>query len=664
MAAFKKGFPKRAMVFDFHTMHRVPDVGRDFNPAKFGQTLARANVDFAILSARCNRGFAYYPTRAGIAHPSLKTDLFGGMVKACRLHGIQVAAYFNAGIDHEHALRHRDWCKVDKEGRVYQFQNMGHFFRNPCLNTGYGDYLLKMIGEVLGRYAVDCLFLDCLDALNPCYGLECVAGMQAMGLDILKEADAREYTRRMTYAYVDKVKRLAYSKRGRNLRLFFNGLPFSIQPDHIEVEALPNIGWGYDYLPSAMRYVRTLGKPYFILTSRFQQDYGDFGGLCPEHSMRFDCLNAVANGGGGGVIDALHPRGALNPEVYRCIGRVFADLKALDPWTDGARAVTDMAIVDPAVSTARAGGGRDFAAPVQGATRMLWELKHQFDIVAGDSDLARYQVAVLPDTVVVDRALKRTLKRFVARGGALIASGSSGLDQSQSAFALPDYPVRYNGPEPMNPSFFKVLPPMDKDMPDMLLAIYKAGIAMAPKKGAATLARLIKPYFNKGAWDGLHENMYMPPDRDCGRPALVRRGRIFHFSFPVFAGYFDHAAIPYRTLVRNCLAQVLPRPLVKVAGLPSFAQVTVTSKGQLRMVHVLAYVPELRGKAQVVEEPIRLSNVSVSLRNQGGQVQAVYLAPSREPLPFVETAGYVTVTLPDVNGYQMIVFESKGRRLT
>ncbi len=75
------------------------------------------------------------------------------------------------------------------------------------------------------------------------------------------------------------------------------------------------------------------------------------------------------------------------------------------------------------------------------------------------------------------------------------------------------------------------------------------------------------------------------------------------------------------------------------------------------MVHVLSYVPEMRGKTQMIEEPIELHDVKISLRNEGKSPRKVYLAGNKKPLPFKISDGYVQVTLPSSNGYSMIVFE-------
>lgn len=645
-------FPKRAIHLDFHTMPGIRDIGRDFDADEFANTLKSAGVEYINVFARCNLGFAYYPTKIGAVYPGLKVDLLGRMVSACHRRGIQVVAYFNAGLDHEHALRRREWCKVNKNGQVCEMQTMGHFFRRMCLNTGYRQHLLAMVAEVIKRYPVDGIFLDCI-SFSPCYGVECIDGMKRLGLDPAADRAAESYCWKVTESFVAEAKRLV-SRRGLNL--YCNGVPYRWQPTHIELEVLPTGGWGYDALPFVIRYARTMGKPYYLMTGRFHGSWGDFGGLRPDVSLRFDCQNALANGATCCVGDHLHPRGRLEPAVYRSIGRVYSEVARLDPWIEGARSVSEMAIVAPALR--QYPGRYDCMEPVQGATRMLMELKCQFDITDGETDLSRYRVLILPDQITVDPVLGRKLAAHLKRGGVLVSSAWSGLDPEKTAFALAACRAAFRGTEPHHPSFFKAAPEVARDLPDMLTTIYNPGIAMTAKPGAKVLAELWRPYFNLKSWDWYHENMYAPPDRRTQRPALIRCGNLFHFSFPIFGSYYENAVVAYKLLLRNCLELAFPKPMLKLENFPSFGQATVTTQGRRRMVHLLAYVPELRGKqSQIIEEPIAVRNVRLRLRADGRRVARVYLAPEHTPVPFAVEDGYLAVTVPLVRGYQMIVFE-------
>lgn len=648
-------WPKRAIHLDFHTMPSVYDVGRDFDADEFARTLKTAGVDYVTVFAKCNLGFAYYPTQVGTVHPGLQADLLGPMLAACHKKDIHVAAYINAGLDHEHALRHREWCKLNAEGQLYEMQTMGHFFRKMCLNTGYGEHLLSMVDEVLANYPIDGLFLDCF-TLSPCYGIECLDGMRGLGWDVTNEAEVREYCWRVTHEFTTRVEALVRAKRP-GINVYYNGLPYRHQPTHVELEILPTGGWGYDYLPWAIRYARTLGKPYFTMTGRFHGGWGDFGGLRPLHALLYDCYNSIANGGTCSIGDHMHPRGALEPEVYRLIGQVYARTRALDPWTEGVHALAEIAIVEPGLS--RTPGAAFDRSSLAGAARILMESKYQFDVCDGEAELTGYQVIVLPDHVLLDAALKDKVRAHLARGGVVISSADAGLDESLSAFALDEWGLTYEGPEPYDPTFLWAGPGVDAGVPRMPIAIYERGVAMRAKDGTSALARLFRPYFNKGSWDWRHENMYMPPESDSGRPALAQSGGVYHFSFPVFKGYYDHAVVAYKTLVRNCIERAHPRPLLKTQNLPSFGQVTLTQRATRRMVHIIAYVPELRGKrVQMIEEPITVGNVGVALLDDDQRVKGVYLAPGREELGFSREQGYVSVTVPQVQGYQMVVFEA------
>ena len=649
-------FPRRAVHLDFHTMPRVYDVGRDFDAKEFAETLAGAMVDYVTVFARCNLGFAYYPTKVGIVHPGLASkDLLGPMIEACHKRSIRVSVYINAGLDHEHAVRNRQWCKINSEGQVYRMHQMGHFFRPMCLNTGYRNHLLAMIEEILAGYPIDGLFLDCFD-YSACYGAECVDGMQGSGIDALDEEQVKQFCVSMTEGFLDEAEALVRAQSAE-IALYFNGIRYTRQPTHVELEVLPTGKWGYDYLPFVIRYARTLGKPFFTQTGRFHKSWGDLGGVRSGQSLLFDCYYSIANGGTCCIGDHMHPRGKLEPEVYRLIGDTYRKIAELEPWITGARGIAEIVVLDPTLAAVpgptRIGPGHS----LQGAARMLSELQYQFDLSDGEIDFEDYQVVVLPDAVPVDKPLAAALDSHMERGGAIVSSGFAGLTPDKSGFALDAYALDFEGPEPHSPTFFEALPPVADRIPQMPLTVYEPGIAMSIRGQAQVLARLRKPYFNYREWDGYHEHLYVPPEEDCERPAAVRCGSIVHFSFPLFSNYINHAVVAYRTLLGNCMAQVLPHPLVKAEGLPSFARATVTATSTCRLVHLLAFVPELRGNSQVVEDAVHVPNVSLSLRTDDLHVSQVYLAPSRQSLPFSIQGTYTTVQIPEISGYQLVVFE-------
>ncbi|HOM26201.1 MAG TPA: family 10 glycosylhydrolase [bacterium] len=652
----KKWFPKRAIHLDFHTMPGVYDVGIDFNGKEFVKTLKEANVDYITTFAKCNLGFAYYPTKIGIIHPGLKKrDLLGEIIEECHKEGIMVSAYFNVGLDHENSVRHRDWCKVNKEGQIAEMQYMGHFFRKMCLNTDFKDYILGMIEEVIDNYPVDGIFLDCF-TLSPCYGGECVREMKKLNIDPSDEIKARDFCWMITEKFMEEVKKIL-KRKNKDIFLFFNGLPYRKQPTHLELEVLPTGGWGYDFLPWIIRYARTLKKPFFTMTGRFHKGWGDFGGLRTFHSLMFDLYYSVSNGGTCSIGDHMHPRGKLEKEVYDLIGKCYSEIKKIEEFTENAENITEMVIIEPNLSMFY-GYHFDYSS-LAGATRMLSELKYQFDVSDGTDDISKYKIVILPDNIKVDKNLREKLKKHLKKGGILISSDLSCFDLEKKKFIFDDYKIEFEGEEENNPTYFVGEKEFSDGIPDMPLTIYDQGISIKAKKGSKIIAYIYKPYFNYKSWDWEHENLYTPPEKNTGRPAIVQFGNIIHFSFPVFKNYHNHAYIYYKKLLYNCLEKIYPEPLIKHKNIPSFVQITLASQKNKNIIHILAYIPELRGKSmQIIEEPLILKDIEIGVKNiDKKKIKRIYLVPSNEEIEFKEEGNYIWFKIESMAGYQMVVIE-------
>ncbi|OQA82416.1 MAG: Alpha-L-fucosidase [Lentisphaerae bacterium ADurb.Bin242] len=652
-----KRFPKRAIHFDFHTMPGCEDLGRDFRGDEFVATLKKAHVEYINIFAKCNLGFCYYPTKVGTVYPGLKFDLMGEMIRACKAAGIRVAVYFNAGLSHEEALRHREWCSVNKEGQVYEFNKMDHWFRKMCFNSGYHDHFLAMVEEVLRQYPVDGLLFDSMN-LSSCYGIECIEKMQSLGVDPEKEEDMIRFAHHSKLEMKQDIEKLAGRFRD-DLFLYFLGVEACHQPTHMELEVLPQGGWGYEYLPTQIRYIRTLGKPYYTMTGRFQRSWGDLGGLRPEAALFYDCIHSVANAGTCCIGDHLPPRGVPEKRVFEMIGRVYGRIAELDPWTDKAKPVTEIAILAPWLR----GDGvlRDKTEGIlPGASRMLQELKYQYDVIDGKNDFSSYKLLFLPDKVQADSALLKKLEKYLSQGGKIVSSGESLTKECGFALDELNQAADLLGPEEFNHTFLHVKKELAEDLPDMGITVYEQGIAMVPKGKGHSFAELGRGYFNLGKWDHKHEYLYIPEKELCGHSGLIasESERVWHFSFPIARNYYKHAATAYKILLGNVLKRCLPEPLLKVKNLPSYGVATLTAQEKRTMIHLLCYVPEKRGAVmEIIEEPSVAVDVEIHFRLDGRRVKKAYLAPSGEPLPFSVADGYLNAILPKLIGYQMIVLE-------
>jgi len=657
--------PKWALFFDFHTMPANPDVGKAFDMDAITDWFKECGADYVVFPARCNLGTAYYPTKLGIPHAAMTRDLFGDLVKACHAKGIAISAYINVGLSHEEAYRQREWTVLRADGRSYTEPFGASFFRQMCYNTGYADHVAAMAREVVEWYGVDGFFFDCFHT-QPCIGRECMEKMKAEGVDWTNAEQLNDFNYRKMLAMGRK---LSETVRAVNpdLLIYFNGIDYAAQKElgsYLELECLPQGGWGYELLPMVSRYMRTLGKPVLNMTGRFQKSWGDFGGVRTPASVEYDCIYGIANGVPPTIGDHFHPRGDLNRAVMALDREVYAHLRPLHPWIDGAVPVVEMANVMTAdyPGYGWAGGDRPqkknlATQAVKAATRVLCELKMQFDNVTPDVSWDPYTLLVLPDEIEVTPALAARLQAHLDRGGAILSTGVSGLNPARTGFALEAWGLDYRGDDPFDPAYIEFAPGFTAGLPDMPVTLYERGTAIAARPGTEVLATITAPYYSN-IWDGRHGFRYTPPDQGTGRPAVTLNGRVAHASHPLFRTYFNSGALPMRQIVANLLARLLPEPLVRAPGAPAFTRITVTSQPGRRMLYVLAYLPEARGAGvNMIEEPMELSDVTVSLRLDGRTPKRAYLAPAREKVAFHVQGNYATVTLPRVRGWSVVVFE-------
>ena len=657
--------PRWALFFDFHTMPANPDVGRDFDVDAITDWIAECGADFTVFPVRCNLGTAYYPTKLGIQHPSLERDLYGELVSSCHAKGIAISAYMNIGLSHEEAYRHRDWTVLQADGRMYGEPFNQSFLRYMCYNTGYADHVIAMMREVAEWYGVDGFFFDCFHT-QPCIGIECTEKMSEEGVDWNDPVQLHDFNYRKVLEMGRKLSDAVREVVPEPL-LYFNGLDYGAQAElgtYLELECLPQGSWGYELLPMVSRYMRTLGKPVLNMTGRFQKGWGDFGGVRTVPSVVYDCIYGIANGVPPTIGDHFHPRGDLNREVMALDKAVYDELQPLQPWIEGATPVVEVAAVMKCDYPGRWWNGgdrpqqRNLALQAQkAATRILCELKMQFDNVTMGAPWDGYSVLVLPDDIEVDAEKEARLQAHLDRGDAIISTGWSGLESTRTEFAMEDWGVEYKGEDPFDPAYIQFTPEFAQGMPDMPVTLYERGTDIAAGPETEVLATIVAPYYNN-MWDGRHGHRYTPPDKDTGRPAVTLKGRVAHVSHPIFRSYFTGGSLPMRQIVANLLERFLPEPLILAPEAPSYSRVTVTSQPGRRMVYVLAYLPESRGAGcNMIEEPLELRDFTVSLRLDGRTPKGVYQAPGREALDFAIDGNYATVTIPRVVGWSVVVFE-------
>lgn len=647
----------RQIHLDFHTSPVIPDVGADFDAADFVQTLRDAHVESINIFAKCHHGMCYYPTKIGRMHPSLDFDLMGTMIRELHAAGIACPIYFPLGWE-ENAAEHAEWLEVGRDGVLghkLPFDGENFNWRKLCLNnTEYKAFIKAQLREILENYDVDGFWFDIIFQ-QKCLCRECLAEMRAMGLDPENELDVMKHDELVLRKLQTELNDYLRSF-GRDIPVFYNS---SWAPDggydgysidtraamqsHMEIESLPSGKWGYNHFPLFVNYHNRTNADTIGMNGKFHLSWGDHGSLKNNEALEYECFRMIANGCACSVGDQLHPRGRMNKAAYARIGKVYGEIEKLEKYCEGSVKRADIGVV---VSS---GFFDSSTESDEGVMRMLMELHYTFDLIPVTDDLAKYRLVILPDAVAVDGGFAEKLRAYLAGGGKILATHRStceaiGVQYLRDSDYCPAYIVvddkagELFGTEPLEYVCYERGGYVESELP---VAAYCGD-----------------PYFNR-TYDRFSSHMHFPFDRTSEYPAVLLGGNIGYCAFPLFRDYILNGNRVYRDIIGGLIASLLPDPVV-TCGAPTCAELTVREQPAdgRTVVHIISYIPERRTRTiDVVDTRLPLYDVPLTLRTDK-VIRAVRCARSGQELAFVQERGVVSVTVPLIDGYEAVVFES------
>jgi Hypothetical glycosyl hydrolase 6/Beta-galactosidase trimerisation domain len=671
----------RQIHLDFHTSEHIPDVGAAFNPGDFVATLKAAHVDSVTIFAKCHHGWSYYPTAVGAPHPNLKRpDLMGDMVRALKEGDIESPIYISVMWDERNARIHPEWRVMSAtndyqhaiQGDVSAARQLSPAWHTLCLNHGaYRQEVLEQAREVMRAYETPGLFFDII--MTPdCVCSACLETMAEMGLDPENPSDRLEKDERVNERFRSETS-AALRHEFPSVRIFYNcGHIHKQGPQrfqsytHLEIESLPTGGWGYDHFPSSARYAAFLGFDFMSHTGKFHTSWGEFGGFKQPQALEYETAQMAALGAKCLVGDQLHPSGAINRDTYASIAPAYARIAALEPFLEGARQVSDVAILS--AEFFHPVGARNNVSD-DGAAQMLLELKHPFDVIDTSARFEDYRLLVLPDEIPVDAALAERLRRYIDQGGAILFTGQSGLD-GDGRLMLPAGIELAGGPVVFDPSYMQVVGDLDARIPATPFVMY--GVAETVKAQAAeALAEVVPPYFNRTyAHFSSHRNT---PDNPAAPPlgaAVTVYGSVAYIAYPIFAMYQAVGQPLYKYVVRGLLERLLPQPVL-TTDLPSAGRATLTRQSDRKrhVLHLLYGPPQVRGKRlaeegggtvrvmEMIEDVPAIGAVTARVRLPQPPAR-VYEAATGTEAEWRDCGdGTVEVTVPSLHIHMALVFE-------
>jgi hypothetical protein len=672
----------RQIHLDFHTSEHISGVGEHFDPLDFVTTLKNAHVDSITVFAKCHHGWSYYPTKIGRVHPNLvRPDLMGDMINALKDADIESPVYITVQWDEQTAREHPEWrvlcatntfCRETIADRSSAKQ-LSPAWHTLCLSHApLRKLILDQAREVASNYDIPGLFFDIVSSTD-CVCTACIDRMLANGLNPENVHDRYTNDEAVLAQFRGEMSAALFAEFS-DLRVFYNaghiakGGPERYKDyTHLELESLPTGGWGYNHLPTSARYAATLGLEYTSHTGKFHSGWGEFGGFKHPDALEYECAQMVALGSRCLVGDVLHPGGAIDHNTYERIAPAYARIAKLEPFLEGAKQVSEIAILS--AEHMNPGPGRDHPSD-DGAAQMLLELHRPFDVIDQSARFEDYRLIVLPDEISVGDGLERRLKSYLAGGGKLVASWHSGRE-GKNGFAL-DFGLSIEADSTgFWPSYAAMNEFLDTRVPASPVVFYDDALRVLAR-GADVLGEIRPPYFNR-TYQHFCSHLHAPDDinaQPLGVAASIHNG-MGYVAYPIFRLYRAVGQPIYRYIVDALIEKLMPEAAVST-NLPSSGRISLTYQADKKrhVLHLLYGAPQLRGQAmpmdgggtrimEIIEDIPTIGPISAKVRLPQKPVRS-YDALSGESLEWTLTAdGAVQITVPKMHIHAAVAFEAE-----
>ena len=664
---------QRQVHLDFHTSPLIPDVGSEFDAAAFAETFARAHVNSVAVFAKCHHGMCYYPTRTGTAHPVLGgRDLLGEQIEALHRKNIRAPIYTTVAWDEEAAARHPEWRQLRRDGTFALANHQpGAWKYLNFLHPGHQDHVEAHVREIAERYGrdVDGIFFDVVtfhpeadwsDATRPFREerglLDDDPASRAWFQSVATEVFARRFTA-LVRGLLPAATVFYNAPHPVSTAGAFGARAVYPEMTHFELESLPSGPWGYHHFPRLARAVARWGKPWLGMTGRFQRSWGDFGGIKPQAALEYECFRTQALGGANSIGDQLPPRGKLEPDIYRLIGKVYAQCAQAESFYAGSVQAPQFATVCAYYP------GRDAAearASDEGAMLMAADVHRDVAVVDERDDLRPFDTVQLPDSVVITPTLGERLRAYYQGGGKLLLSCRSGFDAA-GKWALDFLPLEFEDdgracPVPRHPTYWRAGRESSGQLGHADRVCYLPGVLVTAGAGTRVLVERVLPYFQRTDATYSSHSQAPPMAEPDSSPAVVMGERFVYFADPIFREFRETGNLLMRDGWHDAMNRLGNRACFG-EGLPTTLNVFPTRRGDEINFTLLHYVPTRKAADQdVIEERSSFAGErlkfhrpekvkSVRLFGGGGleRIEAgCYALPTAKGRLLLEVPGYFT----------------------
>ena len=446
---------KRCYLIDHHSP-QPPVVTLDqLNIEEYERFFDTAHIDSLMVYCKDHWGVTYYDSKVEGAqkHQGVKTDWIQEVSTVLKKKDIEFIAYYCIEYDEGAARRFPQWRARKPDGPPLIREDEFARWSLCCYQTGYREYCLSQMEEIVQNYRPDALFMDIFGS-SLCYCEKCREKfLTAYGYALPSDPDTIRLHMSDIVNFLDENSREFLLDVKQRLKAVDPGLAITVNFSCHYPKAVRDL---LDY-----QFSEPLLKDNWY-SSAYARDtaVGQYPILVPGEASQVynydtvsqylcDLSSIAAQGCRVGMYSgSQHADGTLDMEEANRLGTVYTALEEMEPYltcrtpvksigilqSDRSKSVNMQELSSDAIL--RMKRHNPHLNAILGAMQLCEYAKIPYNILPEgsltNSLLNQYDMLLLPEVYVIQPEMVSMLEDYVAAGGCLISSGQTGLWNADS----------------------------------------------------------------------------------------------------------------------------------------------------------------------------------------------------------------------------------------
>jgi hypothetical protein len=655
---------------------------------EYERFFTQARINHLMVYCKDHWGVTYYDSSVGKKHPGLKEDWISRLIPVMRKLGIEFNAYYCIEYDSYAPVAHPEWSIRSPDGMPVRLSGRLPKWGMPCYETGYRQYVLTQLAEIVENFHPDTLFLD-IFGKSLCYCDSCLVKFENTYGFPLPKGEALQEHRLTVNAFLDRCAKEMLEDILHVVKSIDPKLKVTINFAALYPKEIRDLldfqftePFAGNWLSAAYARDTAVGQNPQLgpgdVSEVYNYQHENVYVMAASQIAAQDCRVFMYSG-------SQRPDGTLEHEEARRVGLAYREIERIEPYLEDRVPIADIGIIQSDLAASmtsdsgvianaieRVKAGSDHRNAIVGAMKLCDYAKFSWKIIPeeqlDEGALQSCRVLILPDIYHVSEQLANRLRRFVKDGGSVIVSGKTGLYDKEgrmlSQFALSDLMgcqfekvvTDYQGSQwgsyirasdRSKDGLWKYMPETDPPASEFrYLVELQTGDA---------LARFINPAteLNDDKWVNW---WYPPPSFVTDEPAVVAngfgKGQAIYFCYDFFQtenqGYHLN-----KHMFKGLLESLIPNPAIRLhTELPNLIGMAAYDRQERKewIVHIVSHLAE-RSDGDVAELPCGSLHIC---KLAGGTPMAEQVYPDHKELSLTQEENGWRLPLPAVAIHQVI----------